>query len=478
MHPSTLVTRLFWASLLVALAACGGGITTTPVAVTTAVPQTTLAFASLAGAPTTVSGASQSLALPAIPGLATVGGANGDHLTVTTSGAVTATVVLAGAASAGTSSGPPVMLSSSSRRSQSLGGISLTPLYYVGVTNIGATASTITFNSLSLGLPALPPGTAVGLAHYDPSRPQDGWVMDCAFGSSQVSLNGTNATFLPGGGNFAPTLYPGATLYFAPYAYPISITATPTAPPSLAPTTPSVAPPTSLTGTYIGSAQQTSPSSQPSQYLEVALTQTGTSLSGTMAVLPTSGGAGGTFGTVSGTVSGSTVSLSMTPNAGTGGCAGSISGTASGSLIAGTFSSPGCSNDNNVAEGGTFSIALQVASSLASISGTYSGTISQTGLGTGTMTMTTTQAGTVWSGTATVTWPAPYQSYGGTSTVVGFVSSATSGAFGVLNAASNCSPFGTLTIGGSGSTLIGSFSGVAPPGSNGCTGSGSFTLSH
>ena len=64
-------------------------------------------------------------------------------------------------------------------------------------------------------------GQSAGLAHYDPSQPQNGWNQHCAFGNGQVNTNGNNTVFIPGGGNGGTfTIYPGATLWFAPYTYP------------------------------------------------------------------------------------------------------------------------------------------------------------------------------------------------------------------------------------------------------------------
>ena len=132
-----------------------------------------------------------------------------------------------------------------------------------------------------------------------------------------MSQNGNNTTFTP---NANITIYPGATLYFAPYAYPTNLGAAPTPPPAASPVPPTVTAPPSLTGTYIGSAVQTSPSPGPQQYIEFNMTQSGSSLSGTLAVLPNGPNQGGFFGSLSGNVSSGSISLTGTPQYGGGGC--------------------------------------------------------------------------------------------------------------------------------------------------------------
>lgn len=480
MRPSILAACLVGSSAFAVLTACGGGSSSSvPSTGPTAVPQqqtaSTLSSTTIAGAQTTLSGSAQSLSLPSIPGVSTVGGANSDHFTINAPTGVTAIVTVAGSAEAGTSGGPSVTLSSSGRHVMSIGGVSVTPLYYVGVTNTTGTSTQVTFSSLSLGLGGAPPsGASVGLAHYDPSKPQNGWVVDCAFGSSQVTVNGGNVTFLPGGGNFSPTLYPGATLWFAPYEYPSTVTATPSPPPAATPVPPTATAPPSLTGTYIGSAQQTSPTSQSAQYAELQFTQNGSSLTGTLGVVPASSQQGGFFGSLSGTVSGSTVALTATPASfDTNSCGATINAVASGNLIYGTFTSPPCSGGNDQTVSGTFSFTLQTQA-LASLSGTYTGSINDSVNGAGTLTFALSQGGTVFSGTGTTTFPSN-PSANGSNPVVGFAVNATTAEFFIIETGNdNCSPSGTITV--NGNTLTGTYSGTNAANSSSCTGTGTFSI--
>lgn len=451
------------------LAGCAGGsVQTTPLA-GASTPTTPTSFATIVGPPSTLSTTSQAVAVPTVAGVSTVGGSIAMS---TTSGSGSAVVTVASAASAGSSGGPPATLTASARRSaQDFGGTTIAPQYYVGVTNTGSGPTQVTIPNLSLNV-NVQTGQSAGLAHYDPSYPQNGWNQHCAFGSGQVNTNGGTTTFTPGGtGNATFTIYPGATLWFAPYTYASGSVATPTAPPSSTAVTPTPAPaPASLTGTYVGSAQQTSPSSQAAQYLEFTLTQTGSSLSGTYAVLPNAGGQNGSFGSLSGTVSGGNISLTASAQYG-GSCTTTLSGVASGSLVGGTFASAG-----QCGGAGTFSAALQ-SGSLPSISGNYSGPITDSGNGNGTLTLNVSTPGTVFSGTGTVSFPSN-PSAGGSSAIVGFVTSATTGEFAVIGGpGGNCQPNGVLTISNNGGTLAGDYTGGGN-GNNSCSGTGKFTISH
>jgi hypothetical protein len=432
----------------------------------TPVPQSSISFATIAGTPTNLTTGSQSLTLPTIPGVSGLGGANGDSITVTSSGTVSnAIIMVASSSGAGTTGGPPAGLQSIGRSTLSIGGVNVTPLYYVGYADFNSAPSTITFSKLNLGIPNVPTGASVGLAHYDPSLPQNGFNLHCAFGPGQVTVNGTNATFVPGGTGATLTAYFGAPIWFAVYTYPSTVTAAPTSPPSVTPTTPTASAPSSLTGTYVGSTKQTSGN----QYLIFSLTQSGSSVSGTFGVVP-SGNNNGDFGSLSGSVSNGTLSLTAAQQFG-GNCgSGTISATAVGSLIAGTFTPTGggCSGS-----GGSFSANLQ-AGTLASPSGTYTGTYTDSVGGTGTMTISFSQPGTVFSGTGTE-GAGSKGGAGGSSEFVGFAASATTVEFYLVSNTGNCSPFGTATL--SGSTLTGSYSNSGDN-SGGCTATGTFTTSH
>jgi hypothetical protein len=207
---------------------------------------------------------------------------------------------------------------------------------------------------------------------------------------------------------------------------------------------------------------QTSPTSQGSQYLQFAVTQSGSSISGTYAVLPSGPNSQGSFGSLSGAVSGGTVTLTATAQFG-GSCTTTLNATASGMMLAGTFASQ---NTQNCSGAGNFSAVLQ-SSSLPSITGNFSGSISDSGNGSGTLTLG-------------VTTP----NAGGAGVIVGFVTSATTGEFAVINGTSggtgggnqgSCQPFGTLTISNNGATLVGNYSNSGS-GTNGCSGTGSFTI--
>lgn len=467
MFGSTRSPRLAAAALLVAagltVASCSGGsVATTPLAAPT--PQNVIpaSFVTVGSAPMTLSGTNQTVSLPSVPGVPSVGGS----VVVTSAHAVTAVVTIA---SVGSTGGPPVALLSSSRRgAQDINGGTTTPQYYVGVTNTTNTATTVTFSSLTLGV-NVPSGSSVGLAHYDPSQPQNGWNQHCAVGS-QVNTNGNNTTFTP---NANLTIYPGATLWFAPYTYPTSA-GLPTPAPAGTGITPTPAPaPASLTGTYVGSAQQSGSSSQ---YLQFSITQSGTSLSGTYAVLPSGANQQGSFGTLSGSVSGGAVTLSANAQYG-GACVTSLNATAGGSLLTGTFASQSPCNGS-----GNFSATLQTAS-LPAITGTYNGKINDTSAGAGTITFAISQPGTVFSGTGTVAFPAN-PSAGGSSAIVGFVTGPTTAEFAVINSngtGSNnnnnqsCQPFGTFTI--NGATLTGTYSNSGN-GTTGCTATGTFSMTN
>ncbi|MGH7660312.1 MAG: hypothetical protein ACRENA_05250, partial [Vulcanimicrobiaceae bacterium] len=258
---------------------CGGsGTTPSSSSSSNATPQT---FAAIAGAPTTLSGSNQSVTLPSVPGVSSVGGS----VMVSSTGSGTAVVTIASSASAGTAGGPPVSLQSSNRRSaKDFSGATTTPLYYVGITNTGNSSQQVTVQNLTLNT-NVPSGQSTGLAHYDPSQPQNGWNQHCAFGSGQVTQNGNQTTYtITTGTNSNFTLYPGATLWFSPYTYP-STSASPTPAPQGAGVTPTPAPaPASLTGTYVGSFAN---GSGGTGYLEFSLTQSGSSLSGIYAHPPT-----------------------------------------------------------------------------------------------------------------------------------------------------------------------------------------------
>jgi hypothetical protein len=442
------------------LAACSSSSTTPSASSTNATPQT---FAAVAGAPTTLTGSNQTVTLPSVPGVSTVGGS----ILVSATGTGTAVVTIASSASAGTVGGPPVSLLSANRRgAQDFGGSTTTPLYYVGVTNTGTSPQQVNVQSLTLNT-NVPGGQSTGLAHYDPSQPQNGWNQHCAFGNGQVSQNGNQTTYSPNA-NF--TLYPGATLWFAPYTYPSGTTASPTPAPQGTGITPTPAPaPASLTGTYIGTASG-------GGYLEFSLTQSGSSLSGIYA-LPPSGPDSGSFGSFSGTGSAGSVSLTVTQQYG-GSCGGgTISATAGGNLIYGSFTqtvTPSCPSQ----PAQPFSVALQ-PSNLPSISGTYTGTVSDSINGAGTLSVNVTTPGTVWGGTATVNFPSSPGS-GGSQGIVGFVTSATSGEFAIIGGSNqSCNPFGTITIGNNGGTLTGSYSNSGGNNNNNtCNGTGTYTINH
>jgi hypothetical protein len=475
------------------VAGCGPGnnaavapVTTT----TTTTSSSTGTFAAVSSAPASVTTTAAAVSLPAVSGASNVGGS---LMMSSTSGTVTAIVTVASSAS--TSGGPPVLLSSSSRRgAEAINGTPVTPQYYVGVTNTGNAPQTVNIPNLTLNV-NVGAGQSTGLAHYDPTQPQNGWNQHCAFGNGQVNTNGNTTTFTPGGNNNAQfTIYPGATLWFAPYTYPSNSGAVPTAPP-VAPTTAptSAPPPSSLTGTYVGSAMQTTPQVQASQYIEFQLTQTGSSVSGTIAVLPASGNQNGFFGTLTGSVSGGTMTLNASPQYG-GSCPATITATAMGSVISGTFNSPACTSGGNTqsASGGTFSGVLQTAS-FPALSGTYTGTINDAKNGAGTVSFAVTTPGTVFSGTATANWPSNPQA-GGTSAFVGFVSSPTSATFALIgnnsgssggnnNNGQNCQPFGTLTLANNGASITGTYtnsntSSTTNTTGSACNGTGTFSLSH
>ncbi|GEM_PF-5473842 len=451
-------------SVVSVLAACSSSSTTPSASSSNTTPQT---FAAVAGAPTTLSGSNQTVTLPSVPGVSTVGGS----ILVSATGTGTGVVTIASSASAGTAGGPPVSLLSANRRgAQDFGGSTTTPLYYVGVTNTGNSPQQVNVQSLTLNT-NVPAGQSTGLAHYDPSQPQNGWNQHCAFGNGQVTQNGNQTTYSPNA-NF--TLYPGATLWFAPYTYPSGTTASPTPAPQGTGITPTPAPaPASLTGTYVGTL---SCGTNCSGYLEFSLTQSGSSLSGIYAAPPNgSSNQSGSFGTLSGTVSGSSVTITASQQYGGSSCTG-VSGTATagGDLIYGTVTptgGAGCSG-----QPGAFSVALQ-PSNLPSISGTYTGTVSDSINGAGTLTVNVTTPGTVWGGTATVNFPSSPGS-GGSQGIVGFVTSATSGEFAIIgNSNQSCSPFGTITIGNNGGTLTGSYSNSGGN-NNTCNGTGTYTISH
>jgi len=420
----------------------------------------------------TLTATAQAATLPAVAGVSNVGG----NVMIAASGGGTALVTVASATTATAGGGPPVLLSSIDRRGAlSFGGTTITPQYYVGVTNTGTTTTTVTIPTLNLNV-NVGAGQTTGLAHYDPTVPQNGWNQHCASGSGQVNTNGNTTTYTPGGtGNATFTIYPGTTLWFAPYTYPSSSTATPSPAPVGQPTVAPSAPPApaSLTGTYIGSAQQTSPTGQGSQYLEFAMTQSGSSISGTYAVLPSSAGQGGSFGSLSGTVSNGKATLTATGQYG-GTCTTTLNATASGMLLSGTFAT--AQQGQNCGGSGNFSAVAQ-SGSLPSVTGNYSGTIKDSNNGNGTITMSTTTPGTVFSGNGAVSFPSNPQA-GGTGIIVGFVTSATSGQFAVLNSGSqSCQPNGTLTISNNGATLVGTVNNTGS-GNNSCSGTASFTMSH
>jgi len=462
---------------VLAIASCGPGTNSPPIAVTAPTPAsgTTSSFATISGAPMTLTATAQAVTLPAVAGVSNVGG----NVMMSASGGGTAMVTVASSTTATSAGGPPVLLSSIGRRGAlDFSGTTITPQYYVGVTNTGNSTTTVTIPTLNLNV-NVGSGQTTGLAHYDPTLPQNGWNQHCASGPGQVNTNGNTTTYTPGGtGQATFTIYPGTTLWFAPYTYPSSSTATPSPAPAGQPTVAPSAPPapTSLTGTYVGSAVQTSPTSQGSQYLQFSVTQSGSSISGTYAVLPSGPNNQGSFGSLSGTVSGSTVTLAATAQFG-GSCTTTLNAKASGMLLSGTFSSQNTQNCNGA---GNFSAVLQ-SGSLPSITGNYSGPISDSGNGSGTLTLGVTTPGTVFSGNGTVTFPAN-PTAGGSSAIVGFVTSATTGEFAVINGAGNqggsCQPFGTLTISNNGATLAGTYSNSGSGNNNTCSGTGSFTISH
>lgn len=446
------------------LAGCGSSGVTSTSSSSNATPQT---FAAVA-APATLSGSAQSITLPTVPGVSSVGGS----VSITSTGAGTAVVTIASSGSAGTAGGPPVSLLSSNRRgAQDFSGNTTTPLYYVGITNTGNSPQQVNISSLNLNT-NVPSGQSTGLAHYDPSQPQNGWNQHCAFGSGQVTQNGnqTNYTITTSPNpNF--TIYPGATLWFSPYTYP-STSASPTPAPQGSGVTPTPAPaPVSLTGTYVGSYS----GQNGSGYLEFSLTQSGSSLSGIYAAPPTGPNNSGGFGSFSGSVSGATISLTLSQQYG-GNCGGgTVTATASGSLIYGTFTQ-NVTLSCPAQPAQPFSVTLQ-PSNLPSISGTYNGTVSDSVSGSGSLSVNVTTPGTVWAGTATVNFPANPQN-GGTNAIVGFVTSATTGQFAIIGGPNNtCNPFGTMTISNNGGTLSGSYSNSGN-GNNGCNGTGTFSISH
>jgi hypothetical protein len=467
-------------TVAVAIAGCGPGNNSAVAPVTTNTAQTSsVTFATIAGAPTALTTTAQAVTLPTVAGVSSVGG----NITISTSGgsaATNAVVTVASATTVGSAGGPPLLLQSSGRRdAKAFSGTTITPQYYVGVTNTGTGPTQVNIPTLNLNV-NVGSGQSAGLAHYDPTQPQNGWNQHCAFGSGQVNTNGNTTTFSPGGGGSATfTIYPGATLWFAPYTYPSSSTATPSPAPQASGVVPTPAPPpASLTGTYVGSAMQTSPTSQGSQYLQFAVTQSGSSISGTYAVLPSGPNSQGSFGSLSGAVSGGTVTLTATAQFG-GSCTTTLNATASGMMLAGTFASQ---NTQNCSGAGNFSAVLQ-SSSLPSITGNFSGSISDSGNGSGTLTLGVTTPGTVFSGNGNVTFPSNPNA-GGSGVIVGFVTSATTGEFAVINGTSggtgggnqgSCQPFGTLTISNNGATLVGNYSNSGS-GTNGCSGTGSFTI--
>lgn len=457
MRTTVFFARSFALAVSGLLAACAGHAASTPATPANTTPQS---FAEVAGVPTTLSGANQTVSLPSVPGVSSVGGS----IVVTSGAPVTAVMSIASSSAGGSSAGPPVALTSSGRRSaQDFSGTTTTPQYYIGVTNTSGASQQVTFSSLTLNV-NVPAGQSVGLAHYDPSQPQNGWNQHCAFGSNQVTQNGSTTTFTP---NASITIYPGATLWFAPYTYPAT-TVSPTPPPSGGGIVPTPAPaPASVTGTYIGSAQSTSPSVKAAQYLEFQITQSGGNVTGTYAVLPNGQNSNGAFGTVSGTVAAGTLTLTANQQYG-GSCGPALNLTASGVLISGTFTGgAGC-------DSGVVSAVLQSAS-LPMISGTYSGSLSDAVNGSGTLTVTVSQPGTVWSGTAASSYPGN-PGANNTSAIVGFVTDSTTTEFAIVAGAVNaCNPFGTATI--SGNTLMGSYSGSAAS-NNSCTAGGSFTISN
>ncbi len=323
-------------SAAVVIAGCGPGNNSAAAPISTTNTQgTTTSFATIAGAPTALTTTAQAVTLPTVAGVSNVGGT---VMIGTTGGsaATNAVVTVASSTTVGSAGGPPVLLQSNGRRdAKDFSGTTIAPQYYVGVTNTGTGPTQVNIPTLTLNV-NVGSGQTVALAHYDPTQPQNGWNQHCASGPGQVNTNGNTTTFTPdGGGSATFTIYPGATLWFAPYTYPSSATATPSPAPQGTGVVPTPAPaPASLTGTYVGSALQTSPAGQGSQYLQFSLTQSGSSISGTYAVFPSGPNQGGSFGSLSGSVSGSTVSLTATPAVG-GSCTTTLSASASGMMLAG-----------------------------------------------------------------------------------------------------------------------------------------------
>lgn len=449
------------AVLAIVIAGCGGGGVTGVTPISSGGSAAPASFATVAGPPTTISGSNQSVSLPTVAGVSGVGGT----IVVTAGTAVTAVVSVASSSSAGAAGGPPSVLSTN-RRSAQQNGSGPTPLYYVGVTNTTGASQQVTVSSLTLNTSGVPAGSQQGLAHYDPSQPQNGWNQHCAFGSGQVAQNGNNTTTFSPNANF--TLYPGATLWFAPYTLPANAAA-PTPAPQASGVTPTPAPaPASLAGTYVGSYS----GQNGSGYLEFSLTQSGSNLTGTYAAPPTGPNNQGGFGSISGTVSGATISVTLTQQYG-GTCGGgTASGTASGTLLYGTFTQ-NVSGQCPAQPAQPWAVALQTAN-LPTISGTYSGTINDSTNGSGTLTFTVSNPGTVFSGTATTNFP-QNPSAGGTNAVVGFVSSATTGEFAVIGNNQQCNPFGTFTI--NGNTLNGTYSNGGSS-NNGCGGTGTTSITN
>jgi hypothetical protein len=211
------------------LSGCGGGGgssgsgTAAPPAPSPAITPVALAvpaFAAVTGTPVIApgDGLSGTLALPA------AGGVSGTLSIAVPAGAgappgTLATVALVPAAASGPAAGIPA-LQALGRRTAGLGGATITPLYYVGVSwSFAGPPIVVKLAGLTSAIPALPAGAGIALALWDPAfAAARGWDLAFAFGSGAVSVAGTVATFVPPAN--ALTVTPNTTYWLAPYAYP------------------------------------------------------------------------------------------------------------------------------------------------------------------------------------------------------------------------------------------------------------------
>jgi hypothetical protein len=333
-------------------------------------------------------------------------------------------------------------------------------------------SATITFQSLpgfSLTLPATinPAGQQFFYA-VSTSTPNSGAVQSFST-QGPATVAGQTVTFTPT--NTPLTLLAGTSYIVAFYATSATAatptptpTATPTAPPTATPTptpTPTSTPtPANFTGRYTGSAQD---SLEGSGSLSLALVQNGSTVSGYWGSgFPISVNGG----TVSGTITGSTLKGTITSIVG-GGCSGAVSATLNGSTLTGSYAgttpaSP-CTSDT-----GSFTASPFTAPTIGS---SYAGPLSDSILGPGTLDLTITTNDVVFfAGNWTATWTTLGLSNNGELYMLATGSSALE-LSRVTNIVGDCSGIDTSTV--AGTTISGSYVGECPPG---ISDSGTYTV--